>query len=804
MDSAPRSHLGVDFGTSHTVAVLRRVDGRVETLLFDSSPLLPSAVYAGDDGTLSTGRDAVDAARRNPAALEPHPKRRVDDGSVLLGERDVPVVELFAAVLDRVRLECVQVLGGPPAAVTLSHPAAWGPARRDVLREATLAAGLPEPSLVPEPVAAATYFTRHLERDVPAGARVVVYDFGGGTFDASVVRRTDDGFEVLAVDGLDDLGGVDVDAAVVDMLRRRHDRPELWRRLLRPETPGERRMWHTFMADVRAAKERLSRQTTTDLHLPLFEVDVHLTRDELEDLTRPMLARAVEVVRALVEGGGQPSETVAGVFLVGGSSRMPLVATMLHRALGSAPVVVDQIDQVVAYGTLEVTGAPPVETTSVPPTPVSGPPVSSVVTDRSAASATYDGAPADEEAATTSVTHDAPSPDDESTADRAGHARLAAVVVAVVVLTVLVVFAPGWFVGEDEPEASGDSVTTPPGGTASESPEPPPGSPDTTYVRHDWSIEALEIIELEGRPVVASGAHTDPIRVWDAATGNPVSDFDGHDQTHDSITDIESAVIDGAPVMVSIGWGTEILVWDPLDGTEIRDIQVPDMGTVSMIDTGEADGEPVVVGASSYGFDDERYTEVLVWRISDGELVARWTAPVDTGSLHVSTAGDGATVALAGIDGDEPDRTVVEVRDVATGDLIETARPAGDVPEAAWEVSAAATPEGRIVTAVPGAPVQVWDGPDTVLEFTAHSTFLTALDAATWDDRTVAVSADDGELVYVWDTETGDVLASHPIGELGFYSTPTAVAAETVGGRLVFAVASFIGFTVFTWSMDPV
>src|SRR5690349_22018311 len=99
----PKRHaLGVDFGTSNTVAVARWPDGRARPILIDGSPLLPSAVYAEPDGGLVVGRDAVHSARLDPARFEPNPKRHIDDGLVLLGERELPAIELIAAVLARV------------------------------------------------------------------------------------------------------------------------------------------------------------------------------------------------------------------------------------------------------------------------------------------------------------------------------------------------------------------------------------------------------------------------------------------------------------------------------------------------------------------------------------------------------------------------------------------------------------------------------------------------------------------------------------------------------------------------------
>src|SRR5579859_1330043 len=147
--------LGVDFGTSNTVAVLRWPDGRARPLIVDGSPLLPSSVYADPSGTILVGRDAVHSARLDPARFEPNPKRRIDDQSVLLGDRELPVVELVAAVLGRVAEEARRTTGGAPIQpVTLTCPAAWGPTRRGVLIAAAAKAGWPGVRLVEEPVAA--------------------------------------------------------------------------------------------------------------------------------------------------------------------------------------------------------------------------------------------------------------------------------------------------------------------------------------------------------------------------------------------------------------------------------------------------------------------------------------------------------------------------------------------------------------------------------------------------------------------------------------------------------------------------
>src|SRR5262249_14148378 len=125
--------LAVDFGTSNTVAMLRTPDGRTRPLLFGGTPLLPSAVYLQADGPGVGGRDALHSARLDPGRFEPNPKRRVDDGQVLLGGVEVAVPRLFGYVLAEVLGEARRQLGGPPDEVRLTHPARWGVRRRGLL-----------------------------------------------------------------------------------------------------------------------------------------------------------------------------------------------------------------------------------------------------------------------------------------------------------------------------------------------------------------------------------------------------------------------------------------------------------------------------------------------------------------------------------------------------------------------------------------------------------------------------------------------------------------------------------------------
>ncbi|GAA3288667.1 Hsp70 family protein [Dactylosporangium vinaceum] len=357
--------LGVDYGTSNTAAVIHEPGGRTRPLLFDGFPQLPSSVCVGPDGQeLLVGREAIHAARVRPERFEPHPKRRIDDGTVLLGDAEFPVPRLIAAALVQVRAEAVRTMGAPPAGVALTYPAAWAARRRAVLVEAARLAELAGPAapaqLVPEPVAAASYFAQDTGAALSPGDCVVVYDFGAGTFDASVVRRTERGWDVAASDGLADAGGLDVDAAIVAYLGAVYSttHPEAVRRLEHPESTGDRRARRNLWEDVRTAKEILSRSASTYVHLPILDQDAPLGREQVERLAAPVVARTVALTRSVI-AASVPAGRLTGLFLVGGSSRIPLVATALHRVTGTAPTVMEQPELAVAQGSVAAFDAPP-------------------------------------------------------------------------------------------------------------------------------------------------------------------------------------------------------------------------------------------------------------------------------------------------------------------------------------------------------------------------------------------------------------------------------------------------------------
>lgn len=351
--------LAVDFGTSNTVAALTTDGGVARLVTIDGSPLVPSAVFLTDDGSLAVGRDADRQARIDPSRYEPNPKRRIDDGEILLGASAIPVTRVIAAVLGRVASEVRRQLGAPPDQVRLTHPARWGQVRKNALitaaREAGLVADGSEPILIPEPVAAATHFATQSGAALAEGAELAVYDLGGGTFDVAVVQRKGQGYQVVAEAGLPDLGGLDFDHAIIEHIGATHARdedPETWAKLLAPTDAASRRLQRALVTDVRDGKEALSRYAHTDIALPPPFTDVHLTRTEFEELIRPNLGRSVELLRQTVANAGMDASRLAGIYLVGGSSRIPLVARLIQEGLGVTPTTLDQPETSVATGAL--------------------------------------------------------------------------------------------------------------------------------------------------------------------------------------------------------------------------------------------------------------------------------------------------------------------------------------------------------------------------------------------------------------------------------------------------------------------
>lgn len=331
--------LGVDLGTTYTAAAVHR-DGRTEMVtLGNRAPSTPTVVYLGPDATFLIGEAANRRAVTEPGRVAREFKRRVGDPTpVLLGGTPLSADALMARVLAGVVEEATEAQGGPPDLVAVTHPANWGEYKLDLLLQAARAADLEDVLAVPEPVAAAVHYATS-ERIDP-GELVAVFDLGGGTFDAAVLRRTPASFELLGrPEGIERLGGIDFDQAVLAHVSAALDGAL---EEVDTEDPTALAALARLRQDCVEAKEALSEDTEVSIPvlLPGLQTEVRLTRAELEAMIRPALADAIAALRRALRSAEVAPEALTAVLLVGGSSRIPLVAEMVGAEL-RRPVAVD-------------------------------------------------------------------------------------------------------------------------------------------------------------------------------------------------------------------------------------------------------------------------------------------------------------------------------------------------------------------------------------------------------------------------------------------------------------------------------
>lgn len=331
--------LGVDLGTTFTACAVAR-DGRAEICsLGNRSASVPSVVFLREDETILTGEAAERRALSDPGRVAREFKRRVGDPTpIILGGTPYSAEALMGKML-RWTVEAVSEReGGAPERIAATHPANWGPYKKDLFEQAIRLADLEGVHTLTEPEAAATYYASN-ER-VDPGTIVAVYDLGGGTFDATVLRKHDSGFVILGKpEGIERLGGIDLDEAVFSHVDRALDGA-----LTRQDLSDQR----TVSAVVRvrqecvASKEALSTDTDTviPVMLPDLQTEIRLTRSEFEAMIRPVLADTIAALRRALRSAPVEPTDVDRVLLVGGSSRIPLVAELVSAELGR-PVAVD-------------------------------------------------------------------------------------------------------------------------------------------------------------------------------------------------------------------------------------------------------------------------------------------------------------------------------------------------------------------------------------------------------------------------------------------------------------------------------
>jgi len=337
--------LGIDLGTTYTAAAVCRATDRHwdepdMVNLGGRTPTVASVLYLGSDGSVLVGEAGERRAVTDPDRVVREFKRRIgDETPLVVGDGEQHAAHDLAARLVRWVVDRVaEREGGPAGRVAVTHPASWGPHKKELFGRALSAVGV-QATFLAEPQAAALSYAS-AER-VEIGSTIAVYDLGGGTFDAAVVRKVGAGeFELLGrAEGIERLGGVDFDEAVLG-----HVHGEVGAAIAALDPADE----HAISAFARLrrecveAKEALSADTETTIPvlLPELRTSVRLVRSEFEAMIRGGLEDTVDALRVAITSAGLKPSDLSAVLLVGGSSRIPLVSQMVSAELGR-PVAVD-------------------------------------------------------------------------------------------------------------------------------------------------------------------------------------------------------------------------------------------------------------------------------------------------------------------------------------------------------------------------------------------------------------------------------------------------------------------------------
>jgi molecular chaperone DnaK len=367
-----RAVVGIDLGTSNSCAAVVK-NGRPYVIPSrEGYNVVPSMVALNQRLKLIVGHNAKGQLLFNPrntvygakrlvgrAFDEPAVQRILDrfsyevvagsDGlcAVRLGPATLSLEQVQALILREVRSVAQDHLGEDVNRAVITVPAYYSERQREAVRRAGALAGLHVERIVNEPTAAALAYAYGRQ----VRERVLVYDLGGGTFDASVLELENNVYEVVSTGGDTFLGGVDFDARVVErfLLEFEQAHGAFQRDLV---------ALSRLVDAAERAKCALSERAEVPVHLPYLAqargvpvtFETRLSREALEQLVAPLVDRTLDVCRRVLEAKGLGPKDVDEVLLVGGQSRMPLVREKVRAFFGKAPSKSVHPDEAVAIG----------------------------------------------------------------------------------------------------------------------------------------------------------------------------------------------------------------------------------------------------------------------------------------------------------------------------------------------------------------------------------------------------------------------------------------------------------------------
>jgi actin-like ATPase involved in cell morphogenesis/energy-coupling factor transporter ATP-binding protein EcfA2 len=332
--------LVIDFGTTYTKAVLIANETYTIRDPLNGALMWPSAVYR-DGETMLVGAAAEARRRFSPANYAAGFKRDLGrDVPVIVGGKAFKSTELVTCLLAAQRTEAESIFGRRVTRAILTVPSFYPPARRQLMVDAGEMTGFDIVKLLDE-AAAAALMLQGDARYTP-GDLVLLCDFGGGAFHAALVLiGSADHLEILGIAGLADCGGDDIDALLLRYLLE--NRPDLQRLISQntrqtsaPEPANSNASTRLYLKELSTSLKHLlsTNSSASELLGPDPMTEILLTRSELETVAEPVIARTVTCCKDLLAGSDVPPEDLAGILLVGGGSRMPLVPAILSREFG--------------------------------------------------------------------------------------------------------------------------------------------------------------------------------------------------------------------------------------------------------------------------------------------------------------------------------------------------------------------------------------------------------------------------------------------------------------------------------------
>ncbi len=363
--------IGIDLGTTNSVVAVMEGGQPIVIPNEEGGRTTPSVVAFTDEGERPVGaiakRQAVTNPRRTVYSIKRFMGRRKNevpeeirlvpyevaegkDGMAVVridGESWTPQ-QISADILSKLKRAAENYLGQPVTAAVITVPAYFNDAQRQATKDAGTIAGLEVKRIINEPTAAALAYGL----DKKADEKIAVYDFGGGTFDISILEVGENVVEVKATNGDTHLGGDNLDQRIIEYLIA-ECRKEQGIDLAKDAMAMQR-----LREAAEKAKIELSGATTTDINLPFVTADasgpkhmnLKLTRAKFEQMIEDLVERSLAPCRqALSDAGLKPSE-IDEVVLVGGSTRIPLVQQKVKELFGKAPNQTVNPDEVVAVG----------------------------------------------------------------------------------------------------------------------------------------------------------------------------------------------------------------------------------------------------------------------------------------------------------------------------------------------------------------------------------------------------------------------------------------------------------------------